>query len=111
PQPTPAPETQATPAPEGGEAVKPLTADPKKEPAPTEPTKLMPAEPAAASATFPGERAQLSPTTIATFPTDIVAVGGTPSLQGLVASFSGQLKNMPNAQVPPDPLPMAIGAI
>lgn len=77
--------------------------------APAEPPPVVPLPPLVASAA-PVARAALTPSSIATFPADIVAVGGTPSLAALVNAFAAQAARVPGQQIPPDPLPMAIGA-
>lgn len=92
--------------PGAGEQKDPSTADPKT---PTPPTPV-PAQPLVASAPAPDESA-LTPSSIASFPAEIVAVGGTPSLAALVQAFTSQAQRVPNAQIPPDPLPMALAMI
>lgn len=104
PPPAPAPEAK----PEGGAG----ETDKKKEdeagrsaaPAP-EPLAAM------AVAGTPPARPALTPTTVATIPADLVAVGGTPSLKALVTAFSAQVAQVPGASVPADPLAMALGAL
>ncbi len=113
PQPAAAtPEVQATPAEAPKAEEKPRELGGSASPTPSSAAPPAPVVLAPLVATpFPGERAQLTPTTIANFPTDIVAVGGTPSLQALVASVAAWSKKIPNSQVPDDPLAAALNAM
>ncbi len=67
--------------------------------------------PALVAGTGPGDRAALSPSSIATFPADIIAVGGTPSLSALVSAFAAQASKVPGQELPPDPLATALAGI
>lgn len=78
--------------------------------APTTPSPAG-ALPVLVAGTGPGDRPALTPTSIATFPADIVAVGGTPSLSALVSAFAAQAAKVPGQELPPDPLAMALAGI
>jgi len=118
PQPEPAAKVESpTPAPNkladdqaalGGGGDK--TKDPGMGAAPAEPPANDAALPALIASAPPTERGPLTPSSVATFPADIVAVGGTPSLSGLVNAFAAQASRVPGQQIPPDPLPMALAA-
>ena len=117
PAPVPAPpavptEADAAPKAEGPTADATVSqdapADPVKLTAAPAPTEKLPALVVAAA---PPERAPLTPSSLATFPADIVAVGGTPSLKALVEAFTSQVKRVDGVTVPPDPLSMAVDAL
>ena len=121
PPPQPAAQVDAA-APSGGEPQKdPAKAEDKtqaEKPAeggtPTDPTKLTAAPPtgdalpALVAGAAPPERPALTPSSIATLPADVVAVGGTPSLSALVKAFTSQASRVEGVQLPPDPISMAL---
>jgi|GEM_PF-2096205 len=92
----------------GGDSANPIGAAPTTPPTSAQP---MPgAMPALVAGPPPGARVALSPSSIANFPVDIVAVGGTPSLSALISAFAVQATKA-GQPVPPDPLASTLAAI
>lgn len=119
PTPQPAAQIDAAPAPSGGEGHKDLAKpeDKAQENKPAEPDKLTAAppagdaQPALVAGAAPPERAALTPSSLATFPAEVVAVGGTPSLSALVKAFAGQASRVEGMELPPDPIAMALSQL
>jgi len=120
PAPQPAAQTDAaTPAPTASEANKdPAKPEDKAQEAkPAEPDKLTAAPPVGdapapiVAGAAPPERAPLTPSSLATLPADVVAVGGTPSLAALVKAFTSQAARVEGMELPPDPIAMALSQL